>query len=125
MKKINLVLILLLVIFIIGCSKQTYTQNSNNIQEQNQDVVAKLTNIERATGNVEQFSGYYEGKLSLQDVNSGKIYSIFACSKDWSWVKQDYCYKFNPSEVDNNVQSHMYSAELSGCYIGTLQQVNC
>ena len=86
-------------------------------------VTAKLVSI--IGGNFVASAGYYEGKLTLSDTKDGKEYSIPACSKNWDWVKEGSCYQFSPAEVNKNIDQHKYSAELSGCYIGILTQVEC
>jgi len=97
------------IIFISGCIQQ--------------DVVARLISIEG--GSFVDAAGYYEGTLKLKEIKTDKEYSIFVCTKDWSWVELNSCYNFNLSEIENNIESHKYSAELGGCYVGKLEKVNC
>lgn len=86
-------------------------------------VTAKLISI--TGGDFVPSAGYYEGKLILSDITTGKEYPIFACSESWNWVKESSCYKLNPEEVNENVEQHKFSAELSGCYVGSLEEVSC
>ncbi len=86
-------------------------------------VTAKLISI--TGGDFVPSAGYYEGRLILSDIATREEYSIFACSKSLNWVKEDSCYKFSPDEVNENIEQHKYSAELNGCYVGTLEQVTC
>lgn len=86
-------------------------------------VTAKLTLIEG--GDFSDAAGYYEGQLTLLNTITGESYQIFACSKSWDWVKKDSCYKFDINGVNKKIESVRQSAELSGCYVGSLQEVNC
>ncbi|MCX8193865.1 MAG: hypothetical protein N3G19_00660 [Candidatus Pacearchaeota archaeon] len=58
--------------------------------------------------------------LKLEDVKTKEEYLIFACSREWNWVKLNSCYVFNFTEVKENIERHKMSMELSGCYVGTL-----
>lgn len=85
-------------------------------------VIAKLVSV--TGGDFVESGGYYEGMLKLGDTKTNEEYSIFACSKDWSWVEEGNCYKFSPFAVNKNIEQHKYSTELSGCYVGLLEQVS-
>ncbi len=91
--------------------------------EDQEEFTAKLISI--TGGDFVPSAGYYEGKLILSDITTGKEYPIFACSESWNWVKESSCYKLNPEEVNENVEQHKFSAELSGCYVGSLEEVSC
>lgn len=114
-----LVTFIFAVILIGGCASSMNKENYFN----NDFVTAKLVNI--SGGNLSRAAGLYEGKLTLVDVNMGEEYSIFTCIDSWDWVKLNSCYFFNNSLVKANIENHKYSMELSGCYVGTLNEVNC
>ena len=115
------------ILAISGCAQQQIIQKEQNITPTNvtepKIVTAKLSSI--TGGDFVASAGYYEGKLILSDIQNGTAYSIFACSKNWGWVKENSCYKFNPEEVNTNIEQHKFSSELSGCYVGSLEEVNC
>ncbi|HDI03088.1 MAG TPA: hypothetical protein ENF67_00930 [Candidatus Pacearchaeota archaeon] len=98
-------------------------QQVSNISTEPEFVKAKLIKV--INSSFDRYAGYYEGKLILLDIKTGKKYSIFVCSKSWDWVKENSCYKFSPKEVNENIEKHKYSAELSGCYVGTLEEISC
>ena len=102
---------------ISGCVQQEESPTESEF------VIARLINV--VGGDFVESAGYYEGMLTLKDVDSNEEYSIFACAEDWSWVEENSCYKFSPSEVEENVESHKMSAQLSGCYVGTLEKADC
>ena len=109
-----------------GCVQQR-TRSEEHITTQthakSEFVTAKLVSVEG--GVFVPSAGYYEGELTLSDVRTGKEYSIFVCSKSWDWVKENACYRFSPIEVNKNIEQHKLSSELSGCYVGSLDEVNC
>jgi len=115
------------VIVISGCVQQQIRPEEQIITSttttEPEFVTAKLISI--IGGDFVPSAGYYEGKLVLSDITTGKKYPIFVCSKSWDWVKEGSCYKFNLDEVNENIEQHKFSAELSGCYVGTLEQVSC
>ena len=89
---------------------------------------ARIINV--TGGDFNNASNYYEGTLFYDCIGQNcKIYimepSIFVCTENWSWVKVGSCYEINDLEVQRNIQAHKYSAELSGCYIGSFEEVNC
>lgn len=107
-------IIIVIVLLLIYSQKQT-NYSSNRI--------SKLVNV--TGGGFVESAKYYEGELKFVDTKNNGEYSIFLCTKDWSWIKEGYCYKLNLSEIEENVNNHKYSMELSGCYVGILQQVAC
>ena len=111
------VIIVVLILVVIGLILVINKSTSN------EPIIAKLINV--TGGEYVPSANYYEGALMLSDISSNKTYSIFACSLTWDWVKQDACYKFSPEDINVNIKSHERSMELSGCYVGTLEQVNC
>lgn len=109
---------------IFGSKKIEEQPTTPQATAQKQELVtAKLIKI--TGGNFVPSAGYYEGRLLLSDTATNKEYSIFACSQSWDWVKESACYKFNPAEVNKNIEQHRRSAELSGCYVGSLDEVSC
>ena len=124
-------LVFCILILIIALGIYFYTENKKVETQSNRDTIVKLTKIAPAADNDNNGSnfvksaGYYEGELVLQDKYSGKEYTLFACSKTWDWVKLANCYKFNEANFKANVESHIYSMELSGCYVGTLEPISC
>jgi hypothetical protein len=89
---------------------------------------AKINNV--TGGDFVPSANYYEGTLFYNCIGQNcKIYisepSIFVCTGNWSWVKIGSCYEINDLEVQRNIQNHKYSMELSGCYVGSLKEVNC
>ncbi len=114
---IGVLLLLVGAVIISGCIQTTSKQTSST------NITAKLVNVTHAE--FVQSAGYYEGELVLVDVKTGKNYSVPACSKSWGWVKLGACYEFDPNEVNQSIGERKYSAELSGCYVGTLKQVAC
>jgi len=114
------------ILVISGCAQQqvnTQDQNITPTTPKSEFVIAKLISITNS-GFVPS-ANYYEGQLILSNTITKEEYSIFACSTSWDWVKQDSCYKFNPDEVNKNIDGHKMSAELSGCYVGSLEEVSC
>ena len=113
------------VLVISGCVLQQIKHEGQTINSTtptgSEFVTAKLISITNFT----PCGSYYEGTLILSDTATGEKYSIFVCSKSWDWVKKGSCYKFSPDDINENVEHHKYSAELSGCYVGTLEQVSC
>jgi hypothetical protein len=106
------------------CNRPTQIPSTTTTtQKMNEIVVAKIVNI--TGGDFVPSADYYEGLLKLQDIKISEIYSIFLCTKNWSPIKMNSCYQFNISEVNENIESHKFSAELSGCYVGTLALANC
>jgi hypothetical protein len=91
--------------------------------KENKTISARLVSV--SGGYWVPSAGYYEGELNLTDTSTGNHYIIFVCSKDWSWVRNSSCYELNPREVSENVKLHIYSAELSGCYVGKLNIASC
>jgi hypothetical protein len=90
--------------------------------------VAKIINV--TGGDVDAAANYYEGELEYSCLSQNckvyiKVPSLFVCTQDWSWVKIGACYEFNDIEIQKNILSHKTSAELSGCYVGSLREVNC
>ncbi len=110
------------ILVISGCVQQQ-VKTQNQTTPKSEFVTAKLISI--TGGDFVPSANYYEGELNLSNTVTGKKYSIFVCSTSWDWVKQNSSYKFNPDEVNKNIESHKYSAELSGCYVGSLEEVNC
>ncbi len=88
-------------------------------------VIAKLISIGPPNGEFIQSAGLYEGELELENIETSETYSYFVCTYDWSWVKLESCYKFDPVEVQQNIDDHKFSAELSGCYVGTFEEISC
>jgi len=86
-------------------------------------IIAKLTGTDG--GSFVESAGFYEGMLQLTDIKTNNRYIVSTCTQDWSWVKIDSCYKLNLKEINTNMESHKYSAELSGCYVGRLESVEC
>lgn len=123
------VVALALIVLISGCVQRNALPNVKqpaNITPatyKNEIIIARLINITDAA--FSDSSGYYEGRLKLKDIKTNEERWISPCAKDWSWVKEGACYRFNSTEVKRNVESHRYSAELGGCYVGTLEQINC
>ena len=117
MKNFYIFLILVTIVFLIsgaGCTKQPTQPTS---------IIANLTNI--TGGNYVESAGLYEGNLVFENIESSETHSYFVCTKNWSWVKLHSCYKLNLEEIQQNIDSHMQSAELSGCYVGTIEEVSC
>ena len=85
--------------------------------------VVSLVNV--SGGSFVESAGLYEGSLSLKYTKTGQEYSLFVCYNSWDWVKEGSCYKFDEAEIEKNKQSHITSAELSGCYVGTLELTEC
>ncbi|MEM5829434.1 MAG: hypothetical protein QW040_02015 [Candidatus Aenigmatarchaeota archaeon] len=82
--------------------------------------------IEVKGGSFSESSGYYGGELILTDISTRQFnYSFSVCSKNWSWVRKNSCYELNLSDIKKNIEGHIYSAELSGCYIGSFKEVSC
>ncbi|VVB76075.1 Uncharacterised protein [uncultured archaeon] len=119
----NKLLFLIPIIFVIVGYAVLISDNSSS----NGLVTAKLVDIQKSadTNGYVQSAGYYEGTLTLVNIQTQKEYSFFACSKDWNWVNESACYTFSPAEVSKNIESHIYSSELSGCFVGELDQVPC
>lgn len=111
------VIVAILIILVIAIKQQI------NISTEPEFVIARLIKV--VNSSFDRYAGYYEGKLILLDITTGKKYSIFVCSKSWEWVKENSCYRFSPKEVNENIEQHKYSAKLSGCYVGTLEKVSC
>ena len=111
--------IIILWIFLSGC---TQTETTTTQEPESKIVTARLDQV--TGGDFVPSAGYYEGELELTDTK-GKAYSIFACSKSWDWVKKGHCYRFDPEEINENIKQRMFSAELSGCYVGNLEEVEC
>jgi len=122
-----LVLVIAGIVFISGCVQEEVRpeeqSTTSTITTKPEFVTAKLTSVKG--GDFVSSADYYEGELILTNIITGKEYSLFVCSKSWNWVKEGSCYKFSPAEVNENIEQHKYSAELSGCYVGTLEQVSC
>lgn len=119
-------ILLIVLILITGCVQQQVVQKQTSVQPdqaEQMSIVAQLTNAEG--GEFVPAAGYYEGRLVLSDKETGREYFIFACSKSWDWVQKGSCYTFNPAEIRQNENQHQYSMELSGCYVGKLEQVSC
>lgn len=120
------IMAVLSILLISGCvQQQLSTQNQTTTQNTSKSefVTAKLINI--SGGAFVSLANYYEGKLILSNTITGEKYSIPTCSTTWDWVKQNSCYKLNPNEINENLDKHKMSAELSGCYVGSLEEVNC
>ena len=121
---ISLTVIILIVAVVLACIFYTNSLTKKQGESKADIVVAKLTNFEDF-GFV-QSAGMYEGRLTLIDVNNNTQYIIGPCTQDkLDWVVNDSCYRFNITEVNNNIESHRMSMELSGCYVGTLARVSC
>jgi len=93
-------------------------------------MLAKLVNIEPASdgitgSNYISSAGYFEGRLYLNNQDTGEEYNLFVCTKDWSWVKEGMCYNLNLDDINTNIESHKFSSELSGCYVGILDSSSC
>jgi hypothetical protein len=125
MKKSTIFITILLIIVVV-LAYLLFFKKSDNQEEK--IVVAKLINVEPADdGNGSNYipsAGYFEGRLFLSQ-ETGEDYEIFVCSEDWSWVELDSCYEVNLDDVNANVESHKFSAELSGCYVGALAKTTC
>jgi len=121
MKKTSFLIlgIIFSLILILGCTQQDDNPSTNEPKV----VTAKLMLVEG--GNFSSFSNYYEGRLTLLNTITGESYSIFTCSDSWDWVKKDSCYRFDINGVNKKIESNKYSAELSGCYVGSLEEVSC
>jgi len=120
MKKIFLILILSSLVLIVGCMP---LQNLNE-DSTSSVIIGKLVSDDGKNNFVES-AGYYEGNIVLKDVITGKDYSTFVCSQKRNWSKEGDCYEFNLEDVQENIDLHKYSAELSGCYIGEFKQIKC
>jgi len=90
-----------------------------------QSDVVKMRLVGITGGNFSESNGYYTGVLTFMNVVQGTGYPMVLCTTDWSVVKLMSCYSLNLTEIAQNVESHRMSSELSGCYVGTIQKVNC
>lgn len=118
------IITLISIFFFSSCAIQNMNDNNqSNSSNTPEFITAKLINI--TGGDFTPSAQYYEGRLILSYRITGKQITIFVCSESWDWVKQDSCYRFDPNKVNENIEQHKYSAELSGCYIGSLEEVAC
>lgn len=133
MRKSFLVFAIACLILLFGCvSSQEVVQQSQDVVNNvsvDDTVIAKLVGVELAVnesgGNFVPSAGLYEGRLNLQDIKDSSVnYSIFVCNGDWSYVQRS-CYRFSPSKVEKGIEALKFSMELSGCYSGVLETVNC
>ncbi len=116
---IGVILVVLIIVFLfifVGQKLQVWG-NSNDLLKY------KLITIEG--GNFVDSANLYEGNLIFENVENKESYFVFVCSDDWLWVQLNACYKINVNEVERNIKEHKYSAELSGCFVGNLQKVDC
>ena len=109
------VILLSLLVIGAGCVQQEQTKR--------EVITAKLISL--TGGDLVSSANYYEGSLVFQDTMNMSQYNLFLCTTDWSVVKLMSCYELNLTEVAQNIESHRMSSELSGCYVGTIQKVNC
>ncbi len=122
-------LILVTIVLLIsgaGCitEEQNKTQPTQTTQPTQPTIItANLTNI--TGGDYVESAGLYEGTLVFEDIETSETYSYFVCTENWSWVKLYSCYKLNLEEIQQNIDNHMHSAELSGCYVGTIEETSC
>lgn len=70
------------------------------------------------SGKFVESAGYYEGTPEFEDIETAEPCTYFVCTEAWSWVKLESYYIFNVTEVESNIESHTFSAELNGCYAG-------
>lgn len=105
-----------IILLVIGSGIYFYSNSSL-------DSVVRLTNI--TSVNLVESAGIYEGLLIFTDIKTGKETPLFICSKSWDFVKADNCYIWNDKNIQKNIDSHKYSAELSGCYVGELKVTSC
>jgi len=126
-QKLIISVIIILGVVLIGCVQVQVepTPITPTIKQEpvSEIVIARLDSF--TGGDFVPSAGYYEGQLELSDTTTNEKHSIFACSKSWDWVKKGHCYRFSPEEVNENIKQRMFSAELSGCYVGSLEEVKC
>ena len=107
----------LLCVFLLMVSGCVDTETENDI------ITAKLVNVEG--GEYVESAELYEGTLTFEDIYTQKEHEIFVCTEDWSWVVEGNCYILNLPEINENIEQHRFSAELSGCYVGKLTETTC
>jgi hypothetical protein len=116
--------VVLSMLILSGCIKKTAQPDSVNTTNSSDSGFVKAKLIGVNGGEFVQSAGYYEGTLQLVYGGDG-TYSFLVCSNSWNWVKKGSCYRFNPEEVYKNIELNKQSSELSGCYVGTLDRVDC
>lgn len=90
------------------------------IKDKQQKIVkVKLINIENY-GYVKS-AGYYEGKLSFEDINdNASQYFATLCRDNWPNIEVNSYYQLNLTELANNTR---LNGMLAGCYLGNLDRL--
>ena len=90
-----------------------------------QSETTKYQLISISGGDFIELAGYYEGSLNFVNVETQEEYSVFVCTEDWDWVVQDNCYNLDKTKIQENLESHISSGVLSGCFVGTFEEITC
>jgi len=133
-QKITLLSLISVLLVFAGCTPMVDLDNASfdglraEIEPVEQvEVVANLVNAQE--GSYSTLTGRTWGRLTFEYVNEEKynLYNLSICT-DENWheiVKKGECYLLDFESIEQNLERNKYSMQLSGCYTGPLEIVEC
>jgi hypothetical protein len=121
MKKGIIIGVVVIIILVLTIGVYYTSKPKQMIKLNNFIATAEIEN----SSNYVDSAGYYESSVKFTSLDGKQIMNVFICTKSWDWIKVGSCYYVNQTAIINNRDGHLYSAMLSGCYVGELKEVAC